>query len=250
MFEPLIGWLPHCGADVVCLQEVTRTPGRQGWMVFRDGERELPQRADLFDDVRRALPVHQGSFVAADAGPVLDDRGRRHVQQFGLAQFVADQLPVAGQRSEFIHRDYVGHAEWETSARPRVAQSCTVATDERRVAVLHLHGLRIAAGKYDTPARIAQADRIARLAEAVGERADVTVVVGDFNVLPDSATFDALGRLGLVDLVGSADTRTSRYAKPARHANYALVSDPDAVRRFEIVESPEVSDHRALILDL
>jgi hypothetical protein len=56
--------------------------------------------------------------------------------------------------------------------------------------------------------------------------------------------------VGLVDLVGTADTRTSRYAKPVRHASYLLVSDPAAVRRFAVVAEPEVSDHRALLLDL
>lgn len=37
---------------------------------------------------------------------------------------------------------------------------------------------------------------------------------------------------------------------PVRHASYLLVSDPDAVTNFEIVAEPEVSDHRALVLDV
>lgn len=76
------------------------------------------------------------------------------------------------------------------------------------------------------------------------------MVCGDFNLLPDSTTFKVLAGLGLTDLVGVADPRTSRYPKPLRHASYLLVSDPDAVRRFEIAPAPEVSDHRALVLDL
>jgi endonuclease/exonuclease/phosphatase family metal-dependent hydrolase len=76
---------------------------------------------------------------------------------------------------------------------------------------------------------------------------DLVVVCGDFNLLPGSETF---GVLGLTDLVGTADTRTSHYRKPVRHASYLLVSDPAAVERFEILAAPEVSDHRALILDI
>lgn len=79
---------------------------------------------------------------------------------------------------------------------------------------------------------------------------DRLVVCGDLNLLPDSATFDTLGALGLVDLVGTADTRTSRYAKPLRHADYLLVNRPHEVQRFEIVAEPEVSDHRPLVVDL
>lgn len=65
MFDALADWLPGCGADVLCLQEVTRTPGLGGWTSFEDAERHLPQRANLFDDVRRALPAHQAIFVAS-----------------------------------------------------------------------------------------------------------------------------------------------------------------------------------------
>jgi endonuclease/exonuclease/phosphatase family metal-dependent hydrolase len=59
-----------------------------------------------------------------------------------------------------------------------------------------------------------------------------------------------LAELGLTDLVRDADTRTSRYLKPVRHASYLLVSAPAKVRHFEIVTAPEVSDHRALVVDL
>lgn len=76
------------------------------------------------------------------------------------------------------------------------------------------------------------------------------MVCGDLNLLPHSETFEVLRAVGLVDLVGTADARTSHYPKQVRHASYLLISDPGAVKRFEIVADPEVSDHRALVLDL
>jgi len=60
----------------------------------------------------------------------------------------------------------------------------------------------------------------------------------------------ALAEAGLTDLVGTADTRSSHYRKPVRHASYLLVSDVAAVNRFEILAAPEVSDHRALVLEI
>ncbi|WP_206490156.1 hypothetical protein [Rhodococcus sp. KRD162] len=54
----------------------------------------------------------------------------------------------------------------------------------------------------------------------------------------------------MVDLVGDADTRASSYTKPVRNARYALVSSTAVVHKFGIVVEPEVSDHRALLLDL
>ena len=86
--------------------------------------------------------------------------------------------------------------------------------------------------------------------EAVRVPDDLVVVCGDLNLLPDSHTFAILGAIGLVDLVGTADTRTSRYPKPVRHAGYVLVSDPGAVRRFGVLAEPEVSDHRVLLLEI
>jgi endonuclease/exonuclease/phosphatase (EEP) superfamily protein YafD len=76
---------------------------------------------------------------------------------------------------------------------------------------------------------------------------------GDFNLLPDSATFGRLARLGLRDLVtgsGITDTRTVLYTKPQRHANYLLLRDGVRVARFDVPSDPVVSDHRPLILDV
>lgn len=252
VLAPLVEWLPGVGADVVCLQEVTSTPGLSGWTRFDDGERSLPQRADLFADVATVLPGHQGSFLACDAGPVTDGEGREHRQDFGLATFVDRRLPVVGQEASFVHGAFVDHDTWATTDRPRLAHAVRLVDRAagRTVTIVHLHGLRDAAGKGDTPARRDQAHRLAALVERVRGPDDVTVVAGDLNLLPDSETFAVLGAIGLVDLVGTRDTRTSLYAKPVRHASYLLVSHPDVVEAFTVPATPEVSDHRALVLDI
>jgi endonuclease/exonuclease/phosphatase family metal-dependent hydrolase len=248
----LLEWLPGSGAHIVCLQEVTRTPGLTGWTRFDDGERALPQRADLLDDVRGALPRHQAVFVASDSGPVHDSGGGRHRQDFGLATLVAEDLPVCGVDSTFVHGQFVDHDEWTVEDRPRIALAVRTVdrTAGRPVWVVQVHGLRDPRGKGDTPARRRQAERLADLVERIRGPRDLVVVCGDFNLLPDSETFDVLADIGLTDLVGPADTRSSHYRKPVRHASYLLVSDVAAVKHFEILAEPEVSDHRALILDL
>ncbi|GAB3843121.1 endonuclease/exonuclease/phosphatase family protein [Dactylosporangium cerinum] len=250
--DELVAWLPRSEAHVVCLQEVTRTPGLTGWTRFEDGERTLPQRADLLDDVRVALPRHQAIFLASDSGPVHDGTGGRHRQDFGLATLVAEHLPVVGVDSAFVHGQFVDHVEWTVADRPRIALAVRTVDRAagRSVWVVQVHGLRDPAGKADTPARRGQADRLAELVRRIRSPQDLVVVCGDFNLLPDSATFDVLAEIGLTDLVGAADTRTSRYPKPVRHASYLLISDVAAVKRFEILTEPEVSDHRALILDI
>lgn len=251
MWDDLAAYLPDVDADVVALQEVTRMPGLRGWTRFEDRDRVLPQRANLMADVVAVLPDHEPWFTVSDTGPVIADNVA-HRQQFGLALLTRRSLVRIAGREAFVHGSYTDHGDaWPHSDRPRAAQVARLrGLDGRTFVVGHLHGLRDAAGKADTPARRAQAKRFAEVVGSVREPGDVVVICGDMNVLPDSETFAILGDLGLTDLVGSADTRTSRYAKPVRHASYLLVSDPAAVRRFEIVTEPEVSDHRVLLVDL
>lgn len=251
MWDALAAYLPTAGADIVALQEVTRTSGLGGWTYFEDRDRALPQRANLLDDVAGALPEHDPWFTVSDTGRVVAD-GVEHRQHFGLGLFVWHSLVRIASREVFVHGDYVDHPdEWPHTDRPRAAQVARLrGPDGRTVVVGHLHGLRDAAGKADTAARRAQAKRFVEAVDLVRQPGDLVVVCGDLNVLPESETFAILGDLGLTDLVGAADTRTARYTKPVRHASYLLVSDPAAVRNFEIVTEPEVSDHRVLLLDL
>lgn len=120
------------------------------------------------------------------------------------------------------------------------------------ITVAHIHGLRGTDGKHDNMEREAQAHAFLDLIKRVWRPDEKLVVCGDFNVLPESATFDTLGTIGLIDLVttyGFADTRTSHYPKPERYADYMLVTPNIDVVDFSVVADPEVSDHRPLLLN-
>lgn len=242
----LLPWLAEADPDVLCLQEVTRAvEPHPGPLWFTDGEAPLFQRADLFADVRAALPGHDATFCPAMRGVLHDAEGRAVASAFGVATFVRREIPVLGQVQGFVHGDFRGDG-WGPPPVPRTLHG--VRLPGLRVA--HLHGLRDPAGKHDTPARAAQAERIAALLGALGPAGAPLVLAGDLNLLPGSATFDRLAGLGLCDLVGDADTRTSHYAKAPRSADYLLVTPGVPVGRFEVVAEPEVSDHRALLLEL
>ncbi|MDH3659126.1 MAG: hypothetical protein OEU92_03695 [Alphaproteobacteria bacterium] len=75
----------------------------------------------------------------------------------------------------------------------------------------------------------------------------------DFNVEPDSKTFEILAAVGLTELVttlGFDGTRSSHDRKPGRFADYMLVNDRVDAQNFDVIAEPEVSDHRPLVLEI
>ena len=251
--RPLVDYLAGTDADLLCLQEIVHAPAcAQEWLVYRDDGAELPQRANLFLELCAALPGHRAFFCPAARGSLFHG-GEPVATEWGLATFVRRELVVIGEARGFVHGDYAASG-WGAHPRARNAHVLRLHDHAagRSFAFAHVHGLRDPAGKGDTPARHIQARRFADLIRAAARPGEALVAGGDFNLLPDSATFATLAELGLADLVtarGHADTRTSHYRKQPRWADYLLVNDRVQVDRFEVVAAPEVSDHRPLVLD-
>ena len=254
LHEELLPYVGTTAPHILCLQEVIHSPGSEkDWLTYRDGDHSLPQRANFFRDVSEALPDHVAFFCPAAQG-VLWDGDRSVPSQWGLATFVHRSLPIIGQAQGFVHKDYspVGYGE---HPRSRSAHGLRVYDYDanRSVSVTHMHGLRDLNGKMDTQERANQARRLLELSRQVSEPDDVVVVCGDFNVEPDSETLAVLADGGLIELVtgrGFDSTRTSHYKKAGRFADYMLVNREAAVRDFDVISDPEVSDHCPLVLVL
>ncbi|MEM8632945.1 MAG: endonuclease/exonuclease/phosphatase family protein [Pseudomonadota bacterium] len=252
--DVLLPYLARAAPDVLCLQEVVHSPATDKiWLTYRDGDHVLPQRANFFDEVARALPGHTAIFCPAAQGVLWDD-DTQVPSQWGLATFVRRDLPVTHQAQGFVHKDYGAHG-YGDHPRSRSAHAVRVYDHaaDRAVTIAHMHGLRDLRGKMDTPERALQAQRFLALTASVTEQGDPTVLCGDFNVEPDSETLALIAEAGFTELVtsgGHTGTRTSHYEKPGRFADYMAVNRPEGVRGFEIVRAPEVSDHCPLILRL
>lgn len=252
LHAPLLDYLAKTDADVYCLQEVPRAIGaRSDWLTYRDGAVELQQRANLYREIADALPGHDGFFAPTARGELMDGDRRCH-QEFGLATFIRQDIAVIGQALDFVHGTFSPHG---FGAHPRARNAHIFRLYDYKanhaLTVAQFHGLRELNGKDDTPTRADQVEALASLIGRVHRDGEGLVLCGDFNVLPDSATFTTLGRLGLTDLVttrGFTDTRTSLYRKSGRYADYMLVNDTVSVETFNVIETPEVSDHRPLIL--
>lgn len=254
LHDRLIPYLRTVSPDDLCLQEVCHTPAASGdWLTYRDGENALPQRANFFGEVAEALPDHVSMFCPAAQGVLWNDT-EPVSSLWGLATFVRSSFAIIGQAQAFVHKSfspdgYGGHP------RPRNAHALRIYdfAKGRPVCIAHMHGLRDLNGKMDTPERLIQARRFAELITGIAEDGDSVVACGDFNVEPDSRTFDVLGKIGLTELVTTLQfpgTRTSYYRKAGRFADYVLVNASVEVIDFTVVEQPEVSDHRPLLLEI
>lgn len=247
-------YLAREAPDVLCLQEVVHTPSTsREWLEYRDGDHVLPQRANFFRDVSAALPEHVATFCPAAQG-VLWDGEEAVPSQWGLATFVHRRFPIIAQAQGFVHKGFSPDGYGE-HPRSRPAHVVRLHDFERGwpITIAHMHGLRDLNGKIDTPERLDQAHRFVALIEAVAEKGDRLVVCGDFNVEPGSRTFEVLAEMGLTDLVvgrGFSGTRTSHYKKPGRYADYMLVNGAVEARAFAVIEQPEISDHRPLLLEV
>lgn len=254
LHAPLIDYLAQVDADVYCLQEVPRAIGaRSDWLTYRDGAIELQQRANLYKDITAALPAHDGFFAPSMRGELMDG-DQACWQEFGLATFIRQDFAVIGQALDFVHQAFSPHG-FGAHPRSRNAHAFRLYDYEadRPICIVQCHGLRTENGKGDTPCREAQAEALVALIERLHHSDEALVLCGDLNILPESSTFETLARLGLADLVtgnGFTDTRTSLYTKPGRYADYMLVNRQAQVAAFSVIESPEVSDHRALLLTL
>ena len=222
-------------------------------LTYRDGDHVLPQRANFFADDCAVLSSHAASFCPAAQG-VLWDGDTSLPSQWGLATFVSRDLPVIGQAQGFVHKTY-GTDGYGDHPRSRSAHVVRVHDHDmgRSVTVGHMHGLRDLRGKMDTAERKAQAQAMLALFDSVVQADDIAVICGDFNVEPESEALALMRQAGFEELVTSHSfpgTRTAQYLKPGRFADYMLVRGFDGTAEFDVIYTPEVSDHCPLVLTL
>ena len=154
LHDVLLPYVAKSAPDILCLQEVVHSPATdKDWLTYRDGDHVLPQRANFFRDVCRALPDHVAVFCPTAQGVLWDDQVSIP-SQFGLATLVHKSIPIIEQVQGFVHKDYspVGYGD---HPRSRNAHGVRVFDydNNRPVCVTHMHGLRDLNGKMDTPER-------------------------------------------------------------------------------------------------
>lgn len=227
--------------DVFCFQEV--------FDANSDMKETNGARANLFNDISSILTNFTGhrAFVEVGfdyAGPVSFHLG------FGLATFVRNSLTLVSQENIIVHgsaNELSGHF----GEHPRNVHVLKIKYDDSDpIIVVNFHGLwRKGFGKGDFDERIIQSNKVR---EVMARYSEPKVLIGDFNLLPDTQSLNILkeGKRDLISEFGITSTRSDLYDKPGSlFADYAIISPEIEVESFE-VPRVNASDHLPLILKI
>jgi endonuclease/exonuclease/phosphatase family metal-dependent hydrolase len=221
--------------DIFCLQEIWSAPYEN--MDIATLEKYKDVMAYGLGEVTKLLPEYVPYFRP------------HHLDNYGLLTMVHKDLVVTEEGEVFVHKekgyippDDVGH-------HARNVQHITIEHNGRQLHVLNFHGLWNGQGKGDSEDRLAQSEKIISFCKNLtGE----IVLMGDFNLLPETKSITLLEEFGLKNLIkefGITSTRTSHYTKSEKFADYAFVSKGLVVKDFKVLPD-EVSDHAPLYLEI
>ncbi len=174
----------------------------------------------------------------------------QNLDNYGLSLFTKVGLTIRKVEDIFVDKErgyIVPPGEDPGTCASNIEYVILVREGRPNLTVCNFHGLWNGKGKTDTPERLAQSEKILAFLKSLS--GDV-VLMGDFNLLPDTESIKMLEDAGYKNLIkeyGITSTRTSFYTKSEKFADYAFVSSGVEVTSFRVLPD-EVSDHAALEL--
>ena len=215
--------------DMFCLQEIySNAEGRE------EKHPDIDMKLDIYERINTVLEdTHTGYFRPA------------HSDYYGQAIFVKNGIAVEEEGSVFIYENLEPK---KRGGHSRNLHYIRIHINGKPTVVVNLHGLWNGMGKTDTEQRLDQSKKIRDFVQA---RSEQKIVVGDFNLNPDTESLVIVeeGMRNLIKEYGVTSTRTSFYDKEGKFADYALVSPDINIIDFKVLPE-EVSDHAALYLEI
>ena len=237
--------------DVVCLQEVYNSPSADDELTRNGSKPNLMQVLQ-----RDFLPNHEGYyFPSISIIPLLDDEASFPLS-WGLAIFVRRKLPVIQSGSVLIHGHPDNFRPHTPDTVPRYLAHVVIDLGNGKLlTVANYHGLWVphneddSTNKNDTPERLEQSRRVR---EVFDELPGVhKILCGDFNIRPDTGSFELMRRNLQCPLTAGNITSTrskTHYKKEEGYADYMLTSARVNILDFQVLPEDEASDHLPLFL--
>lgn len=241
VLEPLLEFISRheSTTDVFCFQEVLFGNEPTGNV--------HGTRTNLFDEIRIILSNFQARKRLAPDGSHF--AGLDPHVPVGQAIFVRPEIPIEedGGFDTYDAADPI--AEDRSVTTTGHVQFVRLSSTISSLVIANLHGLWQREGKVDNPARFRQAEIIRGF---LGKQPGAKILCGDFNMLPEMASYRVLtdGMDDHVSMNAIPTTRSRLYAHIAKapHSDYILSSPDLRPTKFEVLPDI-VSDHLPLILD-
>jgi exonuclease III len=225
--------------DIFCLQEIWSAPYPH--LEGADAGGKILNHDDILvegkQEIAKALPDHSPLFHP------------HHLENYGLMTLVRNTIGVRESGEVFVHKWKGFVPDGDIGHHARNIQYVSFIQNEKPITVINFHGLWNGQGKTDSDDRIAQSQKII---DFLNTRPGEIILVGDFNLLPDTRSIKMFEEFGLRNLITAYDitsTRTAHYSKPDKFADYIFVSSGIRVREFTVLPDT-VSDHAPLFLDI
>ncbi|MFZ2205782.1 MAG: endonuclease/exonuclease/phosphatase family protein [Minisyncoccia bacterium] len=223
----------YSDTDIWCFQEVYKDATNY----YDATDNESDANRELFKDIESHLKSHKSNFCQ-----VLDGI-------YGISTFLKDEIQIVS-RGELL----VAKGAWEDTSdmhnrdHHRKLQWFEIMLNGKKILLMNVHLTHRPQGKMDSEKRLNQSKIICDFMNMFD---CPKILVGDFNLLPDTESINMIEKAGMRNLVKEYDiksTRTELYGKPLQFADYIFVSKEIEVVDFKVLPDV-VSDHSPLFLE-
>ena len=228
-------------ADIITLQEVVTAKDASVQDAFKSKE----HLDALFSE------SHPYSFF----GPLWSSYAQPKRDFGGLVEqgnYTLSKYPIIEARNEFFHRDFEHIEDWstfKTQDHPRAVEVVEIDTGTKRIQLLNIHGIWTEDKQGDERTE----RECAFLVEVAGRKSLETIIIGDFNLVPESPSIKILEK-AFRNLNTEFHITSTRPAfddgldKGDMMVDYAFVNESVVVEQFTTLPTT-ISDHLPLVLE-
>ncbi len=227
----------HAATDFWCFQEIYNLGKDDSFhesMIKTDGYEPQPHFFSLLEGY---LPSHKGKFC------------QTFKDVYGIATFLKEDAFIIDQGEMLVATgDWERNNDIETKDHHRKLQWMELKVNGNYLLLVNAHLTHRPAGKMDSEKRLKQSKIIVDFLAMFDMP---KILVGDFNLLPDTESIKMIERAGMRNLVKEykvTSTRTELYKKDIPFADFIFVSPEIKVNDFKVLPDI-VSDHSPLFLD-
>lgn len=161
---------------------------------------------------------------------------------------ILSKYPILEARNEFFHQHYSQKTDWtdfHETDHPRCIQIIETRIQEKPLQIINLHGT-YSKNKQDS---LRSKKQTKQLLEMASKKNIPTIIVGDFNLHPETESIQKISEkyTNLLQEYAITSTRPKE-SKKQGVVDYIFVSEEIKVNSFEVLETP-ISDHLPLLLD-